>query len=151
MTNATNKTAKELLERADEWLSEHPLSCNQITRPLVCNMRDYIFSISTSSQADADITPTLNPDMPAQELRLYMGELTASEMRVARAAIRWANNYPRQTNKSQTDTTYQEMLRKCTNIMQDIREHNLGWHDDYNQYLDEALEALKAAEPKGDL
>ena len=35
-------------------------------------------------------TPLLNPDMPAQELRLYMGELTASEVRVARAVIRWA-------------------------------------------------------------
>lgn len=33
----------------------------------------------------------LDPDMPAQELRLHMGELTANEMRVARAAIRWAN------------------------------------------------------------
>lgn len=33
----------------------------------------------------------LNPDMPAQELRLHMGELTADELLVARAAIRWAN------------------------------------------------------------
>lgn len=33
----------------------------------------------------------LDPDMPAQELRLHMGELTAAEVRVARAAIRWAN------------------------------------------------------------
>lgn len=34
----------------------------------------------------------LNPNMPAQELRLHMGELTASEIRVARAAIAWANS-----------------------------------------------------------
>lgn len=34
----------------------------------------------------------LNPDMPAQEMRLYMGEMTAQEMRTARAAIRWANS-----------------------------------------------------------
>ena len=33
----------------------------------------------------------LDPDMPTQELRLHMGKLTASEVRVARAAIRWAN------------------------------------------------------------
>ena len=33
----------------------------------------------------------LNPDMPTQQLRLHMGELTAQEVRVARAAIRWAN------------------------------------------------------------
>lgn len=35
----------------------------------------------------------LNPDMPAQELRLHMGELTTDEMLVARAAIRWANSH----------------------------------------------------------
>jgi hypothetical protein len=33
----------------------------------------------------------LDPDMPAQQLRLHMGEMTAQEMRTARAAIRWAN------------------------------------------------------------
>lgn len=36
-------------------------------------------------------TEPIDPDMPAQQLRLHMGELTANEMRVARAAIRWAN------------------------------------------------------------
>ena len=35
----------------------------------------------------------LNPDMPTQELRLHMGELSADEVLVARAAIRWANTY----------------------------------------------------------
>jgi len=34
----------------------------------------------------------LDPDMPTQELRLHMGELTLDEVRVARAAIRWANS-----------------------------------------------------------
>ena len=34
----------------------------------------------------------LDPDMPAQELRLHMGEMTAQEERTARAAIRWANS-----------------------------------------------------------
>lgn len=34
----------------------------------------------------------LDPEMPAQEMRLHMGEMTAQEMRTARAAIRWANN-----------------------------------------------------------
>lgn len=36
--------------------------------------------------------PALNPDMPAQELRLHMGEMTSQEERTARAAIRWANS-----------------------------------------------------------
>ena len=34
----------------------------------------------------------LDPDMPTQELRLHMGELTDDEVRVVRAAIRWANS-----------------------------------------------------------
>jgi len=34
----------------------------------------------------------LNPDMPVQELRLHMGELTTDEVLVARAAIRWTNS-----------------------------------------------------------
>lgn len=34
----------------------------------------------------------LDPDMPAQEIRLHMGELTTQELYAARAAIRWANS-----------------------------------------------------------
>lgn len=34
----------------------------------------------------------LDPEMPDQQLRLHMGELTGSEMLVARAAIRLANS-----------------------------------------------------------
>lgn len=33
----------------------------------------------------------LDPNMSAQEIRLHMGEMTAQEMRTARAAIGWAN------------------------------------------------------------
>lgn len=33
----------------------------------------------------------VDPGMPAQELRLHMGEMSAQELRTARAAIRWAN------------------------------------------------------------
>lgn len=39
----------------------------------------------------------LNPGMPAQELRLHLGEMTAQEERTARAAIRWANAHARDT------------------------------------------------------
>lgn len=45
----------------------------------------------------------LDPDMPASQIRLHMGELTADEVRVARAAIRWAN--------SRNDTKKTEALR----------------------------------------
>lgn len=34
----------------------------------------------------------LDPDMPMQELRLHMGEISNSESLVAKAAIRWANS-----------------------------------------------------------
>lgn len=34
----------------------------------------------------------LDPDMPLDQLLLYMGELTQNEILVARSAIRWANN-----------------------------------------------------------
>jgi len=33
----------------------------------------------------------LDPDMPSDQIRLQMGELTNNELLVARAAIRWAN------------------------------------------------------------
>jgi len=34
----------------------------------------------------------LDPNMKADSLRLHMGEMTAQEVRTARAAIAWANN-----------------------------------------------------------
>lgn len=47
-------------------------------------------------QADAAIAVfkdhQLDPDMPAHQLRLHAGELAENEVRVARAAIRWANS-----------------------------------------------------------
>jgi hypothetical protein len=42
-------------------------------------------------QPDPTEIELLNPDMPAEELRLHMGELSPDEVRVARAAIAWAN------------------------------------------------------------
>lgn len=42
--------------------------------------------------AGETVVNALDPDMPAQEMRLHMGELSAQEMRAARAAIRWANS-----------------------------------------------------------
>jgi hypothetical protein len=43
----------------------------------------------------------LNPDMPAQSLRLHMGDMTPDEMRTARAAIRWANAVARDAMKTE--------------------------------------------------
>lgn len=46
----------------------------------------------TASRQPAGVTDErLDPDMPAAVMRLYMGEMTAEEIRTARAAIRWAN------------------------------------------------------------
>lgn len=47
--------------------------------------------------AQACKTKPLDPDMPSQEIRLAMGELTPDELLVARAAIRWANQAMGQT------------------------------------------------------
>lgn len=47
--------------------------------------------MEANTEASSNLYQLLNPDMPDQELRLHMGELTVSEVRVARAAIAWAN------------------------------------------------------------
>jgi hypothetical protein len=33
----------------------------------------------------------LNPDMPSEQIKLHMGEMSAQDVRNVRAAIRWAN------------------------------------------------------------
>ena len=38
------------------------------------------------------VPDALDPDMPAQAIKLHMGEMSAAEQRTARAAIRWANS-----------------------------------------------------------
>lgn len=45
----------------------------------------------------------LDPDMPAEELRLHMGEMSAQGQRTARAAIRWANAVAGETAPSGAD------------------------------------------------
>lgn len=40
----------------------------------------------------AERVKLLDPDMPAQQLRMHLGEMTAQELRTARAAIRLANS-----------------------------------------------------------
>lgn len=46
----------------------------------------------------------LDPDMPAEEMRLHMGELSPQELRTARAAIRWANAVAARAEPARTDT-----------------------------------------------
>jgi hypothetical protein len=60
----------------------------------------------------------LDPDMPAQELRLHMGELTAQEERTARAAIRWANALPT-TPASEQEVERATMAIAALNIIPD--------------------------------
>ena len=62
----------------------------------------------------------LNPDMPVQELRLHMGELTTDEVLVARAAIRWTNSQQKarvplsdeQIFKAYTTATGKKLLKQ---------------------------------------
>lgn len=44
--------------------------------------------------------PLLDPEMPAAEIRLHMGEMGAQELRTARAAIGWANAAARGTTRA---------------------------------------------------
>lgn len=67
----------------------------------------------------------LNPDMPTQELRLHMGELTNDEVRVARAAIRWANTQiPKsiKTDSSKSAAALQVKLREAEAEIKRLRE-----------------------------
>lgn len=50
----------------------------------------------------------LDPDMPVQEPRLHMGELTPDEVLVARAAIRWANSALESRPRGAVATTKEE-------------------------------------------
>lgn len=54
----------------------------------------------------------LNPDMPTQELRLHMGEMTEQEVRTARAAIRWANSRRGKPDASEL-VEAMERIREC--------------------------------------
>lgn len=52
----------------------------------------------------AETKAPLDPDMPAEKLRLHMGELTTDELLVARAAIRWANSHRADTKPPLPET-----------------------------------------------
>ena len=55
----------------------------------------------------------LNPDMPDQEMRLHMGELTANEILVARAALRWQKEktIKKATERGDLNEGYQEKAK----------------------------------------
>lgn len=85
----------------------------------------------------------IDPDMPAQQLRLRMGELTASEMLVARAAIRWANS-AREERGAENGTRAQETGagRAVLEAFQQIREHvDAGWETN-NGMADRSFERI---------
>ena len=65
----------------------------------------------------------LNPDMPTQELRLHMGELTTDEVLVARAAIRWANSQ-QEARMPLSDEHLYRLWRDC----QPCNKHGASWH-----------------------
>lgn len=57
----------------------------------------------------------IDPDMPAQQLRMHMGEMTAQEMRTAKAAIRWAN-----TTAQQSIEEKDRLLREAVEALEHI-------------------------------
>lgn len=54
--------------------------------------------------------PLLDPNMPAAEVRLHMGEMSAQEMRSVRAAIGWANAVARGTARAPKPKTAPERI-----------------------------------------
>lgn len=59
--------------------------------------------------ASGDADSLLDPQMPAQQLRLHMGELTAAELRVARSAIAFANS----RRKASGDVDVEALKTEC--------------------------------------
>lgn len=69
-----------------------------------------------SLQVATSPTKLLDPDMPAQKLRLHMGEMTAQEERTARAAIRWANSVAGERGAENAGKRIAEALRNECNL-----------------------------------
>jgi hypothetical protein len=86
MTQSKTEKAIEALERLYEIVRE---DFGLVAEADDIAMRDYETILKALRATPGS---RLDPDMPTQELRLHMGELSADEMRVARAAIAWANS-----------------------------------------------------------
>lgn len=82
----------------------------------------------------------LDPDMPAEEMRLHMGELSANEVLVARAAIRWANSI-RVFQKSFPDN-----IRDAIAIRNRSNSAAAVYFEKYNEYPDETIRTYITAQ-----
>lgn len=83
------------------------------------------------------MSETLDPEMRADEMRLHMGELTSGEVRVARAAISWANA----SFKSALIETL-ENTRLPSNMSGKLGNHFFD-EKSYNAAIDAAIEKIK--------
>ena len=86
-------------EGVEEWedIRTSPDVAREEANDMMATRRGEIYEVvplwTTPQHSPPAQEAQLNPDMPVQELRLHMGELTTDEVLVARAAIRWANTY----------------------------------------------------------
>ncbi len=85
-----------------EWPENIAYHRKGINRQSLHNLTDEQSEVC--KRALMDKTHLIDPDMPSQELRLHMGELTAQEERSARAAIRWANSVNCKTDRKSVDS-----------------------------------------------
>lgn len=92
----------------------------------------------------------LNPDMSTQELRLHMGELTANEVRVARAAIRWANSRLRIKCDTLVDVSTIQAALGYVSSLEPGSVVTHGWIRRWNEYYVPLLQSL-LADPDSDL
>lgn len=85
----------------------------------------------------------IDPEMPASQMRLVMGEMTEQEVRTARAAIVWANSAILNSGTASPDDGYQERvsawLFACfgEEIARNRTERS-------HRFLEEALELVQA-------
>ncbi|MDE2103482.1 MAG: hypothetical protein KGL39_39945 [Patescibacteria group bacterium] len=73
----------------------------------------------------------LDPDMKTDALLLAMGEMTAQEIRTARAAIRWANS------------AIEPLLRQCAEALKYVRHAEPRFYD--NIIVRDAFTATREA------
>lgn len=102
---------------------------------------DAIEAWNTRAEMPQPVTDALDPDMPADQLRLHMGELTPNEVLVARAAIRWANT---RNVQPVTDAERQQALDYADGMIERLKSEGVRLSDG-GQYGLKVWETIRRA------
>lgn len=71
----------------------------------------------------------VDPDMPAEDLRLHMGELHSRELPIVRAAIRWANSAAQARIEAVRRETVEAVAREWLASYDDARNPDYAFAD----------------------